>query len=48
MDIVTQIGRYSMYTSISLAHVCAEKTETTRDKPNVDVVIEDSGEVGHL
>jgi len=48
LDIVTEIGRYSMDTSISLAHVCAENTATTRDKPNVDVIIVDSGEVGHL
>ena len=46
MEFVTEIGRYSMDTSISLAHVCAENTATTRDKPNVDVVIVDSGEVG--
>ena len=48
LDIVTRIGRYSTDTSISLAHACAEQTATTRDKPDVDVIIEDSGEVGHL
>jgi cyclophilin family peptidyl-prolyl cis-trans isomerase len=48
MDIVTEIGGYPMNTSISVAHVCAENTATTRDKPNVDVVIVDSGEVGRL
>ena len=48
MDIVTEIGRYSMDTGISLAHVCAENTATTSDKPNVDVIIADSGEVGRL
>ena len=48
MDVVRKIGRYSMDTSISLAHVCAENTPTTSDKPDVKVVIVDSGEVGHL
>jgi len=48
MNIVTEIGKYPMATNKFCGSLCTENTAATRDKPNVDVVIADSGEVGHL